>query len=43
MMAQNVVFCDSELEAEDIEIFSFDATNVPLAENAGAHRPVDIL
>jgi hypothetical protein len=43
MMAQDVIFCDSELEVEDIEVFSFDATNVPLAEDACAHRPVDIL
>jgi hypothetical protein len=43
MVAQDVIFCDFELEVEDIEIFSLDATNVPLAKNASAHRPVDVL
>jgi hypothetical protein len=43
MMTQDVIFCDSKLKVENIEIFSFDATNVSLAENACAHRPVDIL
>jgi hypothetical protein len=42
-MAQDIIFCDSELEVENIEIFSFDTTNVSLAEDACAHRPVDIL
>jgi hypothetical protein len=37
MMAQDVIFCDFEFEVEDVEILSFDASNVPLAENAGAH------
>jgi hypothetical protein len=42
MMAQDVVFGNFELEIEDVEVFPFDATNVSLAENASAHRPVDI-
>jgi len=40
--AQDVIFCDSELEVEDIEIFSFDSTDITLAENASAHGPVDV-
>jgi hypothetical protein len=40
---QNVIFCDSELEVENIEIFSFDATDITLAENASTHGPVDVL
>jgi hypothetical protein len=43
MVSQDVSFCDFELEVEDIKVFSFDATNVPLAENTSAHRPVDVL
>jgi hypothetical protein len=43
VVAQDVTFCDFELEVEDIEIFSFDATNVSFAENASAHGPVDVL
>ena len=43
MVAQDVVFCDFEVEVEDIKIFSFDATNVPLAEDASAHGPMDVL
>jgi len=42
MVTQDVILCDLELEVEDVKIFPFDATNVPFAENASAHRPVDV-
>jgi hypothetical protein len=36
MVAQDVIFSDFELQVEDVEVFSFGATNVPLAENRGS-------
>ena len=42
MVAQDVILSDFELQVEDVEVFSFDATNVPLAEDARTHEPVDI-
>lgn len=43
VMAQNVSFEDPKLEVEYIEKLSFDAANIPLAEDPCAKRPVDVL
>jgi hypothetical protein len=43
VVAQDVIFRDPEFKVEDIEVFALDAANVALAEDACAHRPVDVL
>jgi len=43
MVAEDVGFCNAKLKVEDIEVFTFDATNVTFAENASTERPVHIL
>jgi hypothetical protein len=42
MMGQQVVFRDLELKVENVEVFPFNATNVPLAEDTCAECPVDV-
>jgi hypothetical protein len=42
MMSQQVVFRDLELEVENVEVFPFNATYVPLAEDTCAECPVDV-
>lgn len=43
MVAEDIGFCNAKLKVEDIEVFTFDATNVTFAENASTERPVHIL
>jgi hypothetical protein len=43
VVAEQVVFCDLELEVKDIQVLPLDAAHVPLAEHACTHGPVDVL
>ena len=43
MVREEVGFGDGELEVENVEELALDATNVALAEDPGAERPVDVL
>lgn len=43
MVDQQIVFRDLQLKVENVEVFPFNATNVPLAENTCAECPMDIL
>jgi len=43
MVAEDIVFLDAELEVEDIEELTLDASNISLAEDTGAECPMYIL
>ena len=42
VVAQQIRFGNAEFKVENVEIFAFNATHVPLAENACAECPVDV-
>ena len=42
VVAQQIRFGNAEFKVENVEIFAFDATHVPLAENACAECPVNV-
>ena len=41
-MGQDVILGDREVPVEDLEKLSFDPPHIAFAEDAGAHRPVDV-
>lgn len=41
--AENVVLCHTEIPLEDSQELALDAAHIPLAKDAGAERPVDVL
>jgi len=43
VVAQNVIFENSKFEVENIKELPLDPTDIPLAKDARAKRPVDIL
>ena len=43
VMGEQIVFCDLELEVEDVEVLALDAADVALAKDACAECPVDVL
>ena len=43
VVREEVGFGDAELEVEDVEELTLDAPDIPLAEDPGAERPVDVL
>ena len=43
VVGKEVCFCDAEFEIEDVEEFTLDASDVALAEDSCAQRPVDVL
>lgn len=42
MVNEDIGFFDCEFEGEDVQELAFNAANVAEAENAAAHRPVDV-
>ena len=43
VVGEEVRLGDGELEVEDVEELTLDATDIPLAEDHGAERPMDVL
>lgn len=43
MVAQKVCLGDTQLEIEDIEVLPLNTSHIPLAENAGTERPMNVL
>ena len=43
VVREEVGFGDGELEVEDVQELALDTTDVALAEDPGAERPVDVL
>jgi len=42
VVAQQILFGNAEFKIENVEIFAFYATHIPLAENACAQCPVNV-
>lgn len=42
VVAKDIVLGDRELKVENVQELALNATNVALAEHAGAERPVDV-